>query len=841
MNFTTEQQQIIDTITGPLLVLAPVGTGKTSVMAARTQRALESGIAPDRILCVTFTNRAAAEMQLRMRKQKVDTIDSLTISTIHALCAFMLRSSRAISDIPRNFLIVDETEAAEIFTEACDRILNLQNPIHVSWRSDFLNFFPELLTLKANVHSDALALSLHPPLLELSSSYTPNNWPQSPQALDILRAVIDEYHRLLRHALLLDFADLIYYTRALLHHDSRFRVQWETRFGWIQVDEVQDITPAEFDILLTLAHRHQNIALFGDPDQTIYQWRGSAPFHVIEQFKTYFPNHKVFHLTWNFRSTKQLLKAADAVAQHFRERYTVLKPAPHLEEGDAPIIHKFPTTIDEAIGIATLVQEIRKELPSFSIAVLTRTNEYADTLSSVMEKLELHPVTATRLRSFRSPIIKYVAAVLRLLLNPYDQLAARSMLQRLGRTADLSTLLPLLTPTINPALLINEATIATPNIYHTFLSALRQKRVFVIDIETSHPRPHAAEMLEIAVLQLDAQLQISKRFHQYITPEDPQHLSGNIHQLTPEFLAQYGTDKETALLRFLDFVGLQPFFVGYNVAFDINILRKELEQRQLSHLSFRFLDLLPIVHTHFALDRYSLSAVAEHLKLPMHPTHTAIADAKTVVALLKHLLPTITHLARRNPLHTVPADLHLFCQTIAAKLSEWREISTTYPLTTLLKLILSTEDPPGYGKILQQHLSRNPDTKQTVELLYATAAEWDEKIQNPFLRLQAFLSQIALSRAIDNYQSLGDCLVTTVHQSKGLEFDVVLVPGLDALNFPSIYTPTDKEGHPKLEEEKRLFYVAVTRAKRLLILTWAERDRFHNETLGPSPFLDFLD
>ncbi len=840
MKLTREQRRVVETISGPLLIFAPVGTGKTSVMAVRTQRALEAGIDPDRILCVTFTNRAANEMRLRMQQRKVQHLESLMVSTIHSLCAFMLRSHSKSIGIPKNFLIADDRDTTDILRIAVQRVRQRLNVSDKFFAVD--QYASEILTYKSNVHLDGLELTPFPPVLTVPNYMgPPENLFRRIDATDkkttyFLSQVLDEYHRLLRRSMLLDFADLIYYTRALLHHDSDFRSYWEHRFGWIQVDEVQDITQAEFEILLALSRRHQNIALFGDPDQTIYEWRGSMPFDIIEQFKDAFPNYRQLQLTWNFRSTKQLIVAADNVARHFQRRYTQLRPAEHLPEGEYPFIIDFDTATEEALWIGAMINEILEEEPQASIAVLTRTNAYADSIASVLAAQGLQPVTATRLSGFRSPVTKYVTTILRLLMNPHDQFAARTLVN-FYRSPEISAKVePLTAPGVHTASFFYDRLIQSPSLLQQFLNALAEDRVYIIDIETTSVHPHTAEIVEIAVAQIDSQLQIRNWFHRYISPERFPSNQKAIHRLTPDFLQRYGDDKEQVLLELLHFVGLQPFFVGYNVTFDLNILQKELEQHQLSYISFSALDLLPIVQQTMELKQFSLSAVAKHLKFPPYPSHMAMADVKTTIRLLRYLFPTIQRLSTQNPLAPLPSEVQTFCRAAAEKLGEWREISAIYPLQKLLHLIFSTDRFPGFAPIARQYSAFLP----AIKTLLDTASEWDQKIRNPFLRLQTFLGFLSLSRSIDDDRSRGDCLVTTVHQSKGMEFDVVFLAGVSFVDFPHIQAVVQKNKTQAIEEEKRLFYVAITRAKRFLFLTWARTDFWRNKGLEGSPFLDFL-
>ena len=212
-----EQTAIASHIEGAILVLAPVGTGKTRVLAERVLHAIHKGISSKRILCLTFTNRAAKEMRERLSKYCPDQLQYLTINTFHGLCASILRIEARQFGLPADFVIYDDADSIELVKE----VFNLSN------HREAQQLFFDLANCK--VKAEGSQLSLH----NLAENLYPSLGGKNALCAAQYQAILQK-----RHAL--DFADLVFYLRVMLQHESEINQRWADKFDFVQVDEVQD-------------------------------------------------------------------------------------------------------------------------------------------------------------------------------------------------------------------------------------------------------------------------------------------------------------------------------------------------------------------------------------------------------------------------------------------------------------------------------------------------------------------------------------------------------------------------------------------------------------------------
>ncbi len=339
---TKEQQDIINAIEGPILVMAPVGTGKTRVLAERVANAVGRGMAASRILCLTFTNRAAQEMASRTQVVHPQSAGRLTVKTFHGLCAHILRAEADELGIPADFVIYDEEDVADLLRDLAggrgDRRVML----------DLMN---EIGDVKASAPVDALRAGAG-----LADLY------EDPS----LRPLAERYHAALRARHALDFSDLVYCTRSGLLAHASVGERWAQRYDFVQVDEVQDTQHAEYEIVRHLGRRSRNLAMIGDFDQTIFEWRDAEPVVVLRAFEEDF-HPRQFPLSFNHRATRILVKAADALASSFEERRTRCIPAGHCQEGEPILLHAASTEAHEADWIRERIQAWRPERIPFPI------------------------------------------------------------------------------------------------------------------------------------------------------------------------------------------------------------------------------------------------------------------------------------------------------------------------------------------------------------------------------------------------------------------------------------------------------------------------------------------
>src|SRR5580692_4165763 len=287
------QQAAVEHTDGPCLIFAGAGSGKTRVLTNRIAYLLnEKKVFPDRILAVTFTNKAAAEMKSRIEAMVGAPARDLWVGTFHAMCVRMLRRDGKKIGIASNFAIMDDTDQKQI-------IRDILHDLDMDERQVIPGAaLAEISKAKNNLWSPDAYDEKHPSFI--GERYA---------------AVSREYERRLQESNGLDFDDLISRTIELLQNDEETRVRYQSKFRYVLVDEYQDVNFAQYKLVALLADEHKNITVAGDDDQSIDSGRGSD-FHMILNFEHDFEGAKVFKLEENYRSTQTILTVANELVQN---------------------------------------------------------------------------------------------------------------------------------------------------------------------------------------------------------------------------------------------------------------------------------------------------------------------------------------------------------------------------------------------------------------------------------------------------------------------------------------------------------------------------------------------
>ncbi len=292
-----EQREAVFHTEGPLLILAGAGSGKTRVLTHRAAYLVEQGIAPWNILAITFTNKAAGEMRERVDKQVGLGSDSIWVSTFHSTCVRILRRYIDRLGYDTSFSIYDTDDQKSLMKEVCKK-LNIDTKI-----------YKEKMLLGAISHAKDELIS--PTEMQLHAG---NDWNQQRIA-----TVYQEYQAQLRKNNALDFDDLIMKTVELFRNCPDVLENYQERFRYIMVDEYQDTNTAQFQLVRMLADKYRNLCVVGDDDQSIYRFRGANIMNILN-FEQVFPDAKVIKLEQNYRSTSNILNAANEVIHHNQGR-----------------------------------------------------------------------------------------------------------------------------------------------------------------------------------------------------------------------------------------------------------------------------------------------------------------------------------------------------------------------------------------------------------------------------------------------------------------------------------------------------------------------------------------
>lgn len=386
---------------GPLLITAGAGSGKTKVLTCRIAHLLELGVAPYRILAITFTNKAAKEMKERVTNLVGAQADSIWLSTFHSFCAKLLRFEvDGFHGYTRNFTIYDSSDQL-VLVKDCLKKLNL----------DDKQFTPRsvlgTISSAKNVLMDAKAFAA--------------------KASDFYEQKVADVYALYQEKLqennAVDFDDLLFLAVRLLQENEEVREKYQSRFQYILVDEYQDTNHAQYALTKILAARWRNICVVGDADQSIYAWRGADIRNIIDFTRDY-PDAASIKLEQNYRSTKTILHAANAVIDNneSRPKKTLWTENP---TGNKIIHYQAQTEHDEADYIAGVIynrHEISHE-PYGDMAILFRTNAQSRVLEEKLMRYAIPYTMVGGTKFYDRKEIKDVLAYLRLLYNPEDSLS----------------------------------------------------------------------------------------------------------------------------------------------------------------------------------------------------------------------------------------------------------------------------------------------------------------------------------------------------------------------------------------------------------------------------------
>ena len=411
-----EQLEAVLYPSGPLLIFAGAGSGKTRVITTRIARLLDEGVPPFRIMAVTFTNKAAKEMVERIEKMAGPQSKGMWIGTFHSICARILRMEGSAIGIDRNFVIYDD--------------------------GDQLSLIKDILKQK---NIDDKSIQPRAVLNEISNA---KEKLQSPEKYEARAAGFFEltvtgiyklYNQALQRANALDFDDILFFANRLFEQRKEVLEKYQERFLHVLVDEYQDVNIAQYNIVHMMAGKHRNVVVVGDDDQSIYAWRG-ADVSLILRFGSDYPDAKIVKLERNYRSTQTILTAANEVIKKNRSR---ANKQLWTENGEgAPIsLTMSGTETEEAMNIAAqILNDVRRGRRAYrDFAVLYRTNAQSRVVEEAFLTNRIPHILIGGQRFYERKEIKDMLAYLRLVYNPRDDISFKRVVnvptRGIGNTA----------------------------------------------------------------------------------------------------------------------------------------------------------------------------------------------------------------------------------------------------------------------------------------------------------------------------------------------------------------------------------------------------------------------
>ncbi|MBR3232911.1 UvrD-helicase domain-containing protein [Candidatus Saccharibacteria bacterium] len=411
-----QQLEAVNTLEGPLLILAGAGSGKTKTLTCRIANLLKNGVYESNVLAVTFTNKAAREMRERLWKilrGKGEPPRGFMpyMGTFHGICVKILRQEWEAAGVDRNFTIYDTDDQAALIRRTMKNL-----------KVDNKMLKPKsVLAMISKVKNEGVS-----PVEYAETA----NYPNQKAVAKVYRA----YEREKEEAAALDFDDLLLRALKLFWENATVRKKWQERFQYILIDEYQDTNHVQYQLIKLLVNERHNICVVGDDWQSIYSWRG-ADFTNILNFTKDFPEAKVIKLEQNYRSTGNILEASQKIINKNRQRSEKVLYT-EAGEGDPIEIRTTRDESDEANYVARKILKMSEEREFSDFAVLYRTNaqSYAFEKAFINQRIPYKIVGGVRFYDRRE--VKDVLAILHLIINPRDKVSlervAKNVLSGVG-------------------------------------------------------------------------------------------------------------------------------------------------------------------------------------------------------------------------------------------------------------------------------------------------------------------------------------------------------------------------------------------------------------------------
>jgi len=405
------QREAVEAIGGPVLILAGPGSGKTRVIAHRVAYLIKvCGVSPHRIMAVTFTNKAAREMEERLHRLVSGLVKDLTIGTFHAVCARILRHDGKAIGVDPKFVIYDEEDQTSLIKRSIQEV-----------GLDPKQYAPGAI-------KSAISAAK-------SRMLTPEDYGQRSRSYfdEVVGRVYERYQQLLTESNALDFDDLLMKVALLFRKSPETLSKYQTRYLHLLVDEFQDTNLTQYELIKQLGGKHRNICVVGDPDQSIYSWR-FADLRNILSFEKDYPEAKVVLLEQNYRSTKLILETAFNIISANKER----KPKglwTNNESGELTTVVETYTEQEEAQFVVNEIEHLVGQggVRLGDCAVMYRTNAQSRVLEEAFVRYGIPYKLVAGTRFYERREVKDIIAYLRLIQNPYDSVSLLRVINVPGR------------------------------------------------------------------------------------------------------------------------------------------------------------------------------------------------------------------------------------------------------------------------------------------------------------------------------------------------------------------------------------------------------------------------
>lgn len=827
------QKEAIGTLDKNILLLAPAGTGKTNTLAGRVANILlQKQALPEEILCLTFTNKACREMQARIIEKIGLAGKKVVVKTFHGFCYDVIKNeTKRKLDVFADFTIFDETDCQGLIEEVTDKFQSkaLQNLIVQlkEKRAEYALFSDDseadyTKALEKLIAEDSASLCKECNSYFKFDKQLFNYWQQHGAKITA------NYDKRLHELHGLDFTDLITNVYQLFQQPAVAK-RWTERFAFINIDEVQDTSRLEYDIISQI-FGNSYLLLCGDYFQTIYEWRGSDPVYILKKYEREYSPLRIV-LYENYRSTQVLLNASFACLKHlFPDLVATLYPdgmqAASKEIGQPITLKGAMYVSEEAQWIYNTIQKLPEKNYS-RICILTRNNRYNKVLSDNFASLSYLLPAAQRIpfmiieeaKFYRRQEIKDALAFLKLIVNKHDEASLIRILNRFGKGIGPMKIKQITANEYRDAGIrltdfIDGNAISHGDPFTLLTCELAKDNVVVFDVEATGVDTTSDEIIQIAGVRLNKDGQVKAEFNRLLKPTKSVGDSEAVHGFSDEYLQENGEDPAKVLSDFCAFAK-GAVIVWHNVSYDLSILASQLGRLKLPELFYlEYYDTLDIFRRFYPnLPNHKLEYLGKFCQVKHESSHDAFDDILATAEILLYALKQKIEpqAAKRRMLMQKWWDVFA---PLAAKIKEFRQVAYKIRLADLLVEIVLKGG-------LQAYYQKETKRMENLRNLFRNTKAMDDINMSPKDMITHFLRYTTLSNTeLDLLLQKQQIPIITVHQAKGSEFDYVFLAGLQENDFPIF----NAEENGCLAEEARLFYVAITRAKKKLFLSWCQNN-----------------
>lgn len=877
------QTEVIQASAGYHLVLAAPGCGKTQILTERIRKAHEQGISFDEMLCLTFTNRAARGMRERIETHINDEgIAELYVGNVHRFCSKFLFDN---SLVPAESSVIDDDDAFSILARYRDddeyavqhnfrlkkeyiEVLHFAGFIHqlTHHHPKLLRLHPECVT---SLDVAALRTLCRVQRMELTADTLQEVFKNADMyeslihsdAYDIgsqhdIEALLRKmqqakyYIQYKRENKLLDFEDLLMLTYDALNADEQLELK---RYRWIQVDEVQDLNPLQLALVDGFTSKDFHTVMYlGDEQQAIFSFMG-AKMSTLDALKQRCEGH-LHRLFVNHRSPRYLLQVFNTFAEKMLDIDPALLPTTDFDpprQGEELQLMSSEQVEAEYADVADKVQRLQEQYPQETTAVIVSSNADAELMSEALKQRNLPHFKVSGEDVFASSEVKLLLAHLNILCNEHQFMGWSRLLKGLQVLESNAAARRFVRGLFDNAMLPSDLLMYPNSSYvQAFVECYEHEDMVVFDTETTGLNVFEDDIVQIAAVRMrQGRVVPGSEFVVFMRTnrEIPRKLGNIDNPLIEEIQHHQLYSPSEGLKMFMEYVG-NSRLLGHNADYDYHILNFNLQRYlpdiQLEERCNTYFDSLKLIRLlEPNLKEFKLKYLLSVLHLEGQNSHLADADVHATCSVVRHCYEKaklhidsqrewIQH-PRFQQRAAVFRKRYLEIYTRARQLLYQRQHSEDLP-------VLASEIAYLYRTLCEQGLL------QTIEKLphvikYLSADMLDKDAYPSLIeQLSVYINEINTLKEADlcHGTSLEERIfVTTVHKAKGLEFDqVVLFDAVDG-RYPNYF---NRDNVRLVAEDKRKFYVAMTRAKQRLYVTWSRnRVDYHNQ-LQPRYLTPFM-